>query len=406
MEVESNDMQDMEFTVQQGQLFILQTRTGKRSAKAAFRIAADFLAEGKITTNEALKRVTGKQFLALKRPTIAAGFKRAPTFTGLPAAGSIVTGKVVVTAEAAKSSKEPCILVTHETTPDDFGGMMASVGILTATGGATSHAAVVARGMDKTCVVGVSGLIPGKNVKTGDKVTIDGSTGKVWVNVDVPVVPGQLTDEAKYLLSLAKELNGSSASRIVLEPNEFLQQVPETGWVVLDVRQLAMHKRGKQKMRELMTLLTGRKQLSGILDFTENYKAMHEEDIEALKFLGVATEPQPDTIVPATVIERGLCLAKWTKSLVKRWVVNLKQTEGMEAVLERGFGTVKAVSDLRALLDCDGVVDVDQTLVARLTEDKVALADMLALLQAAGREITLLPKTADEDEVAFDVLGK
>ena len=187
------DMVDVEFTVQQGTLFILQSRVGKRSAKAAFRIATDLVEEGVITVEQALKRVTKDQYKAVRRPRIDPSFKEKPNVVGLPACPGVVSGKPVFSAEDAVNCKEPCILITHETTPDDIKGMNAAVGILTQTGGATSHAAVVARAMDKPCVVGCTDLdisfLKSKSIKSAfNRVTIDGSTGNVWFDIEVPVV--------------------------------------------------------------------------------------------------------------------------------------------------------------------------------------------------------------------------
>ena len=129
------DMVDIEFTVQKGQLFVLQSRSGKRSARAAFKIAVDQVAEGLIEKKEALKRLTVEQFKVVRRPSIDPKFKTKPDFTGLPACPGVVSGKPVFSSKDAVNCKEPCILITHETSPDDIAGMAAAKGILTQTGG-------------------------------------------------------------------------------------------------------------------------------------------------------------------------------------------------------------------------------------------------------------------------------
>jgi pyruvate,phosphate dikinase len=182
-----DDMVDVEFTVQQGELFILQSRSGKRSARAAFKIATDLFQEGVIDIDTALSRLKKEQFKVVRRPMLDPAFKDDPDEIGLPACPGVVSGKPVFSSEDAVNCKEPCILITHETTPEDIKGMAAAIGILTQTGGATSHAAVVARAMDKTCVVGCTGLDLDA-AKGCTKVTIDGSTGRVWFNRDVPVI--------------------------------------------------------------------------------------------------------------------------------------------------------------------------------------------------------------------------
>ena len=187
LEGDAQDMQDIEFTIQDGRLWILQTRNGKRTAKAAFRIAMDLLDEGIIPQSEIYNRVQAKHYVMASRPVIDPKFKDAPWLIGIPASPGVVTGKVVVSSLQAIASEEPCILVTEETTPDDIAGMAAAVGILTRTGGATSHAAVVARGMNKPCVVGATELCSTTDFEVGDTISIDGATGRVWKGA-VPVI--------------------------------------------------------------------------------------------------------------------------------------------------------------------------------------------------------------------------
>lgn len=206
------DMQDIEFTVQDGQLFILQTRNGKRSALAEFQVAYDMANEGLITTVEAADRIQPEQLFKVLQDSIDPKFKGEPWFTGIAAGGGVVAGRAMFSAEAALACSEPCILVTKETNPDDIAGMNASVGILTATGGLTSHAAVVARGMNKACVVGVTAMGFSTGIKgeaycngskafaEGDVLTIDGATGNVWVG-KVPMVAGGVSPIIKAVVS-------------------------------------------------------------------------------------------------------------------------------------------------------------------------------------------------------------
>jgi pyruvate,orthophosphate dikinase len=204
LEAEFRDMQDIEFTVQDGKLFLLQCRAGKRSARAAFRIAVDMVKENLITVGDALQRVSPEQFTTMQRPRIDDGFNTPPHVVGLPACDGIVSGVAVFRATLASVSNKPYILITHDTSPDDISAMASAAGILTATGGATSHAAVVARAMDKPCVVGCTTLsvtddtaVIAKGdgtqlvIQPGDMVSIDGGTGHVWVQTNVPVVSGR-----------------------------------------------------------------------------------------------------------------------------------------------------------------------------------------------------------------------
>jgi len=190
------DMQDFEFTIQDGRLYMLQTRNGKRTGRAALKVATDMVAEGLITKQEALFRVDANQLYELLFPRFDPKQlkSRAPLASGLPASPGAAVGKIVFTAEAAvawsRAKKGPVILVRGETTPEDIHGMEVAAGILTSRGGMTSHAAVVTRGMGKCCVAGASSITVeehattltagGKRFKEGDWISIDGSTGNVY----------------------------------------------------------------------------------------------------------------------------------------------------------------------------------------------------------------------------------
>ena len=196
------DMQDMEFTIQDGELFILQTRSGKRTGFASIKIAVDMVQEGLIRKKEAIMRVQPGDLDQLLHPNIDPSEAYTVLAKGLPASPGAAVGKIVFTAEKAEKMAlkgEEVILVRRETSPEDIGGMDAAQGILTATGGMTSHAAVVARGMGKCCVAGCSELIikhgnaceiGGKSFKEGDIITLDGSTGKVMEGSLKLITPG------------------------------------------------------------------------------------------------------------------------------------------------------------------------------------------------------------------------
>ena len=189
------DMQDMEFTIQEGKLFFLQTRNGKRTAQAAIKIACDLVDEGKITPEEAVCRIEAKSLDQLLHPTFVPEALKAGKVMGeaLPASPGAAAGKIYFTAEEAKAAHakgERVILVRLETSPEDIEGMQASEGILTVRGGMTSHAAVVARGMGTCCVSGCDAIkmdeenkkfeLNGKEYHEGDYISLDGSTGKIY----------------------------------------------------------------------------------------------------------------------------------------------------------------------------------------------------------------------------------
>ena len=230
LETSYSDMEDIEFTVQQGKLYVLQSRTGKRSARAAFRIAVDQVAAGVIDHKTVFKRLTIGQFKVVRRPSIDPKFKATPDFIGLPACPGVATGKPVFSAQDAVDCTEPCILVTHETNPNDIAGMAKAAGILTQTGGATSHAAVVARAMDKTCIVGCTTL-DWTTLKKAKRVTIDGSTGRVWLNVEVPVIDSSDAPEVKTVMGWCRdELNVSQTASVDLGMSAGPHRVMAAHW--------------------------------------------------------------------------------------------------------------------------------------------------------------------------------
>ncbi|MGH9786305.1 MAG: pyruvate, phosphate dikinase, partial [Terriglobia bacterium] len=185
------DMQDFEFTIQEGKLYMLQTRNGKRTGKAAVKVAVDMVAEGLLTKREALLRVEPSQLDQLLHPVLDESKPVKVIATGLPASPGAAVGQVVFNADDAvqQGKKHPVVLVRPETVPDDIHGMDVAAGILTSRGGMTSHAAVVARGMGKCCVAGAGAISVDEKkkqmtvgkliVKEGDWISLDGSTGRV-----------------------------------------------------------------------------------------------------------------------------------------------------------------------------------------------------------------------------------
>ncbi len=209
------DMQDLEFTIQDGRLWMLQARNGKRTAKAALKIAVDMAGEGLITRDDAIKRIDPASLDQLLHPTLDPKAKRDIIATGLPASPGAAAGEIVFDsgeAERLKALNRRVILVRIETSPEDIHGMHAAQGILTARGGMTSHAAVVARGMGKPCVSGAGALridyregtlnASGVSLKKGDIVTIDGSTGQV-IRGEVATIKPELSGDFATLMSWA-----------------------------------------------------------------------------------------------------------------------------------------------------------------------------------------------------------
>jgi pyruvate, orthophosphate dikinase len=218
LETHYRDMQDIEFTVQRGKLFMLQTRNGKRTAKAALKIAVDMVRDGVIDKKEAIARIVPSSLDQLLHPTLDPKAPRKVIAKGLPASPGAASGKIVFTADDAEKQAhagEKVILVRRETSPEDIHGMHAAQGIVTSTGGMTSHAAVVARGMGRPCVAGAGDVridaakgtltVRGTVVKAGERITIDGTTGEIMLGV-VPTVQPELSGDFAELMTWADEL--------------------------------------------------------------------------------------------------------------------------------------------------------------------------------------------------------
>src|SRR5262249_51772214 len=218
LEQHYRDMQDIEFTIEDGKLFLLQTRSAKRTAAAALKAAVDMSGEGLITREEAIARIDPGQLDQLLHPMLDPKAEFDVAARGLNASPGAASGRVVLDADTAEErgkAGEPVILVRWETTPDDIHGLIQAKGVLTAHGGMTSHAAVVARGMGKPCVAGCEGLALDLDAKTarigehelheGDVITVDGGTGNVIVG-EVPLVPPQINEDFQTILGWADDL--------------------------------------------------------------------------------------------------------------------------------------------------------------------------------------------------------
>lgn len=220
LEEHYRDMQDMEFTIQEGKLYFLQTRNGKRTAQAALQIACDLVDEGKITPEEAVKRIEAKSLDQLLHPTFDTAALKAGKLIGtaLPASPGAAAGKVYFTAEKAKDMHEKgerVILVRLETSPEDIEGMNAAEGILTVRGGMTSHAAVVARGMGTACISGCGEIkinedekvftLGGETIKEADYISLDGSTGNIYLG-DIKTVEASISGNFGRIMGWADEI--------------------------------------------------------------------------------------------------------------------------------------------------------------------------------------------------------
>ncbi len=429
LEKHYRDMQDMEFTVENDKLWILQTRRGARSAAAAFKIAYDMVKEGLINKSEALKRVSGKQYLVLNKPQIDSSFNKPADLTGTPAAGSIVTGVAVFTSHEAEKSKQPCILVASETTPEDFGGMVASVGILTTTGGATSHAAVVARGMNKTCVVGCTELemttggamiSGGKSITNGTKVTLDGATGRIWIDTEVPVLKLKIDQHVREIIKWA---SGGESDDVLIKVSPTTNckkyelktwdadleiALPEDGRVYIDCSQLVIGKNTRYLLARLLMMLMKRPKLNGILGLTKD--KVLEQDNRFLGFLGLEEgTATPDETATLESQIKTMLMKKWTAKVKKAWALHLPfhaTGEHTKCLSDAKWTIVRSVKKLGELMEVDGMMDIDPVFEEQLKEQGVELKQLVTLLKDAGRKVERLPRIVSKERMIFEVLGK
>jgi pyruvate,orthophosphate dikinase len=343
LETHYKDMQDMEFTMERGKLFMLQTRSGKRTAAAALRIAVDLVNEGLLTREEALMKIDPKQLDALLHPTFDPKALKAATAIakGLPASPGAACGQVFFTADdavAAHKSGQKVILVRTETSPEDIEGMYVAEGILTARGGMTSHAAVVARGMGTCCVAGSSDIKvyesqkkfvikDGTEIKEGAFISLDGTAGAVYGEA-IPTVEAKLTGDFATIMEWADQVRRLKVRTNADTPHDAKQAIDfgaegigltRTEHMFFSeerigaMREMILSENTEQRVKALNKLLPMQRE-----DFKGIYKAMgarpvtirlldpplheflpqKEEDIEALaKEMGVSTDMLRQTVI-------------------------------------------------------------------------------------------------------------
>lgn len=373
LEEHARDMQDVEFTVQDGELFILQTRNAKRTALAAIQVAVAMVDESLITEKEAMQRVTFKQYVSVLRPIIAPGFDGKPIGEGLPASVGLATGKAVFSSADAVNSSEPCVLLSEETTPDDIAGMNAAKGVLTSRGGATSHAAVVARGMDKPCVVGCDSMaykvthatftMGGEvfTVNAGDLITIDGSTGRVWLGA-VPTVDAS---NHPALVRFAKMVERSLPyHRVCMSPEE----VNGEGAVLFGTYLLDLLAYPVAAMTDAAIALSGREVIFDLRSYEDVLAGKSQNPL--LDMFGKETQATDHKVV-------GLVNAKEIDKS-KMSVLENGLTEEQVAMLKNaGYKIIPVVDSEKNLIEASGLVQVDlHPLIAEMgTEGLRALVE-------------------------------
>jgi pyruvate,orthophosphate dikinase len=296
LEAHYRDMQDLEFTIQDGKLWMLQTRSGKRTTQAALKIAVDMAEEGLLSRTEAVCRIDPASLDHLLHPTLDPGAERDIIATGLPASPGAASGEIIFDsdeAEAARASGRRVILVRVETSPEDIHGMHAAQGILTTRGGMTSHAAVVARGMGKPCVSGAGAIhvnydeqkltVRGQTLKAGDMITIDGSTGQV-MRGQIPTIQPELSGDFGRIMEWADGIRrlGIRANADTPSDARMAREFGAEGIGLCRTEHMFFEAQRISAVREMILAETGearRKALDKLLpmqreDFTELFEIM------------------------------------------------------------------------------------------------------------------------------------
>ncbi len=402
LEQHYRDMMDIEFTVQGGKLYLLQCRVGKRSALAAFRIAAQFVDEGVIEPDEAVKRVSAAQYALVRRPRIPDSFKTPPLLVGQGASPGVAVGRPVFSSADAVNCKEPCILVTHETNPDDIAGMNKAQGILTATGGATSHAAVVARAMDKPCVVGCTELVLHPNgvsygVHGGDfygqehRITICGDTGRVWAGVDVPVEDVSADKDVLRMSLWALEASGFSEQVAWPQPDsKRLQTIALAGlW--------GDHARYVELLYAIKAAGTAG---HTVLDATLPHDLFQEDDALLRQCFGT---PAIDSAWGVGAL--GVLLQPvWAGLSGLTVLCPAMESPLASALREAGFKVASVPKTLHDLLFSERIVMTD-AFVANVAGSKIALDALFDALAKAGKPTGVLRRAVPLEYATYAALG-
>ena len=419
------DMQDFEFTIQEGKLFMLQTRNGKRTGKAAVKVAVDMVGEGLLTRQEAILRVEPVQLEQLLHPVLDESKPVKVIAQGLPASPGAAVGQVVFNAEDAveQGKKHPVILVRPETVPDDIHGMEVAAGILTSRGGMTSHAAVVARGMGKCCVAGAGGISVDEKkkqmtveklvIKEGDWISLDGSTGRVILGKINTVDPDPTSGEFATFMKWADEFRrlgiranadiprdaivarkfGAEGIGLCRTEHMFFaeERIPHMQAMILAHAE-------KERRKELAKLLPMQRK-----DFIGLFRAM-----EGLPVIIRLLDPPLHEFLPRReelMVEVALLRAKKSRS------PKLKEKERLLARVEQ-LHEANPMLGLRGCrlgilypevseMQCRAIFEA-ACIVAK--EGKKVIPEIMIPLAATGREVTLQKEIADR--VAQEVFAK
>jgi pyruvate,orthophosphate dikinase len=397
------DMVDIEFTVQDHKLYVLQSRVGKRTARAAMKIATDLYDAGIIDQDMLFSRITKSQYKISKRPQVDPAWKKKPLMEGINASPGVARGVAVFTSAQAVMAREAgqdVILIRTETTPDDIAGMNAAVGILTATGGSTSHAAVVARSMDKPCVCGVTGLTVGDHhaIYNGvpinqekDVVTICGLTGRVWVGDNVPVTAGDTAPIRKTLFDL---LSGDAYQVVDLTEIEE-NAIPKN--VALKIEHYVMQ---GVEPDDLIPSIAGLQVLGHniMLDLSM-------DNIDNTRALRNIFTPDPLPKQYIDMVNRILAMPKNGEIDPSQVIITRAKPQIVEYLQKAGFAINKAAKSMKDLIDGAAGVEITDDFIQNVFGSKEAMAYIMELLAKDGKKISAGSRDIHPERLLFTRLA-
>ncbi len=387
------DMRDIEFTVEDGKLWILQDRTGKRSNEATARIAVELVEEEILTRAEAIGRIsvaTVAELRGTKKETVSTDWTIKPDAEGLAASPGIVTGRVVRTAKQAVEMAKigPVILVRDHTTTADIAGIDAAIGVLTETGGVTCHAAVCSRAINTTCIVGCKGILMKIDLDNPTLITLDGSTGKVWFDAQVPVETQGPNPYIERLLQWAFDDTGEQRQTTELTGSR--QRVMCAAWLSdLDARTRSLGALADVEWPETV-----------VFDLSGAERFGRKEDIGLTTMFGEDVTAIDDSAMNAEIDALAAVFGRGARVYLPGAL-----TVRAQELREAGYKVAMEVTTMADLFGADGLITIEDETIEKIFGNPVALLRMLSLMKTAGSPVEMLKPATSESEIIEKFFG-
>jgi pyruvate,orthophosphate dikinase len=388
------DMRDIEFTVEDGKLWMLQDRAGERSDEATARIAVELVEEETLTKAEAIGRVSASTVTELRgssKEIVSPDWTHPHAALGLPASPGIVTGRIAYSAEAAIEMAKigPVILVRDDTKTSDIAGMDAAVGVLTETGGVTSHAAVCSRALNTACIVGCKDVSAAIALANAKLITLDGSTGKIWFDAQVPVESKGANPSVEKLLQWAFEEAGVQRQTSVLSGHD--QRVMCIAWVG--------DKGGRDKSFETLSELSHPSTV--VFDLSGPGQFNREEDAGLTTMFGEDSMESDDSSmhleIDALADHHGRGAMVYLPGLLRARSPELRKA---------GYKVALDVTTMADVFESDGLITVEDEMIEKLFGHYSALEKTMSLLKNAGTPVEILQPATSEADVIEKFFGK